>query len=417
MRSAKVWARLLGIAGAIVEAVSLDVHGDVVVRVRLDRRRRNCCGICGRRSPRYDQGGSGETRHRRWRALDLGFTRCYLEAAAPRVRCSQHGVVVARVPWAEHGARSTRSFDEQVAWLAVRCNQSALSELMRISWRTVGWIVARVSRRLQAGTDQLEGLRRIGIDEISFRKGHKYLVVVVDHDSGRLVWAAEGRDEKTLGRFFDELGEERCGLLTHVSADAGSWISGVVARRCSQAVRCMDPFHVVQWATDALDKIRREVWNAARRSRQTEVARALKGARWALWKGGDNLTDHQQKKLEWIEKTNRPLYRAYLLKEHLRLIFQLPCEDAVDLLERWLEWAEGSGLEPFVQLVKSIDENLDAILNTLVHGLSNAIVEGLNTRIRLLTRRAFGFHSSKPLIGLAMLSFGGLQLSLPGRAA
>jgi transposase len=349
--------------------------------------------------------------------LDLGSTRTFLEAEAPRVSCPEHGVVVAAVPWADHGARFTRSFDEQVAWLAVHCDQSTVSELMRISWRTVGWIVARVSSRLQAGRDRLAGLRRIGIDEVSFRRGQKYLIVVLDHDSGRLVWVAEGRDEATLDRFFFELGQERAELITHVSADAGSWIANVVDRRCPNAVRCMDPFHVTQWVTDALDQVRRDVWNAARRSDRRQLARDLKGARWALWKGGERLTPRQQAKLEWIEKTNQPLYRAYLLKEHFRLVFQLPFDAALDLLEAWLEWAEASELKPFEKLVAVIDRNLEAILNALVHDLSNARVESLNTRIRLLTRRAFGFHSAKPLIGLAMLSFGGLAPSLPGRAA
>jgi transposase len=326
-------------------------------------------------------------------------------------------VVVAAVPWAEHGARFTRSFDEQVAWLAVHCDQTTVSELMRISWRTVGGIVARVSSRLQEGRDRLAGLRRIGVDEVSFRRGQKYLIVVLDHDSGRLVWAAEGRDEKTLDRFFFELGQERAGQITHVSADAGSWIANVVDRRCPKAVRCMDPFHVTQWVTDALDEVRREVWNAARQSDHKQLARDLKGARWALWKGGERLTPRQEAKLEWIEQTNQPLYRAYLLKEHFRLVFQLPFDAALDLLKEWLEWAEDSELKPFEKLVAVIDRNLEAILNALVHDLSNARVESLNTRIRLLTRRAFGFHSAEPLIGLAMLSFGGLAPSLPGRAA
>lgn len=365
--------------------------------------------------PGYDEGGRGERHLRRWRALDLGFTRCYLEAGAPRGRCSEHGVVVAQVPWADHGARSTRSFDEQVAWLAVRCDRTAVSVLMRISWRTVGWILARVSRRLRAGVDQLDGLRRIGIDEIAFRRGHSYLIVIVDHDTGRLVWAAEGRDDRTLWLFFDELGPERCQQLTHVSADAGLWISRVVAFRCPHVIRCMDPFHVVKWASDALDQVRREVWNAARRAGQRQTATSLKGARWALWKGAEHLSNQQLMRLKWIEETNQPLYRGYLLKEHLRLVFQLPFEEARDLLKQWLEWAVSSGLEPFIKVARLVDENLDSILNTLNHRLSNALVESLNTRIRLLTRRAFGFHSSPPLIGLAMLSFGGLQLSLPGR--
>jgi transposase len=127
--------------------------------------------------------------------------------------------VVVEVPWADHGARSTRSFDDQVTWLAVNCNGSVVAELMRISWRTVGWIAARVVQRLQAGRDPLDGLRRIGIDETSFRKGHRYLIVIVDHDTGRLVWAAEGRDEAALDRFFYQLGEERAKLITHVSAN------------------------------------------------------------------------------------------------------------------------------------------------------------------------------------------------------
>jgi transposase len=326
-------------------------------------------------------------------------------------------VVVAQVPWADHDVRSTRAFDEQVAWLAVHCNQSAVSELMRISWRTVGWIVARVSWRLRQGEDQLAGLRRIGIDEISFRRGHKYLVVVVDHDTGRLVWAAEGRDEDTLDRFFFELGEERAKLITHVSADAGNWIAPVVALRCPNAVRCMDPFHVTMWATEALDKVRREVWNAARRRGQVQKARDLKSSRWALWKAGDRLNPKQQAKLDSIERTNQPLYRAYLLKEHLRLVFQLPFDEALDLLEAWLDWAENSDLPSFVDLAERIWEHLTPIANALDHRLSNAIVEGLNTRLRLITRRAFGFHSAEPLIGLAMLSLGRCTPTLPGRPA
>ncbi len=141
--------------------------------------------------------------------------------------------------------------------------------------------------------------------------------MVLDHDSGRLVWAAEGRDEDTLDRFFFELGDERAKLITHISADAGSWIANVVAIRCPNAVRCMDPFHVTRWATDALDQVRREVWNAARRAGDKQVARDLKGARWALWKGGERISARQRAKLAWIERTNRPLYQAYLLKEHL----------------------------------------------------------------------------------------------------
>ena len=410
MRSPSVWARLLGIEGAVVEGVNL-VGDDLVVRVRLRRGKKRLCGLCGRRSAQYDQGEG----RRRWRALDLGSTRCFIEAEAPRVECKEHGIRVAQLPWADHDARTTRSFDDQVGWLAVHCNRTAVSELMRISWRTVGWIIERVSDRLRSGTDQLEGLRRIGIDEISFRRGRKYLIVVVDLDTGRLVWAKEGRDDNTLRKFFIELGEERCELITHVSADAASWIAPAVQFSCPNAVRCMDPFHVVQWATQALNQVRSEVMAAARRAGHKQEALGIRHAQWALWKGGENLTASQQSKLDWIEKTNEPLYRAYLLKEQLRLVFQLPGEQAVALLDDWIEWAENSDLKPFAKVAGTINYHRRAIHNALTHGVSNAKTEGLNTRIRLLTRRSFGFHSAGALIGLAMLCFGGFRPTLPGR--
>src|SRR5262249_20775534 len=158
------------------------------------------------RCPGYDAGDG----RRRWRALDLGSTITYLEAGAPRVSCPGDGVVVAQVPWADHGARFTRGFDDPVAWLAGEGSRTAVCELVRIAWRSVGSVLARVNRRLEQGQDRLAGLRRIGIDEISWRRGQRYLTVVVDHGSGRLVWAAPGRDEATLERFFEQLAEERC---------------------------------------------------------------------------------------------------------------------------------------------------------------------------------------------------------------
>jgi transposase len=151
------------------------------------------------------------------RAQDLGSTITYLEADAPRVSCPVDGVVVVQVLWADHNARFTRSFDDQIAWLAVECSRTAVSELMRFAWRSVGSVLTRVSGRLEQGQDRLAGQGRIGIDGISWRRRQRYLIVVVDHDSGRLVWAAPGRDEATLERFFEQLGEERCDPLnTHL---------------------------------------------------------------------------------------------------------------------------------------------------------------------------------------------------------
>jgi transposase len=393
----------------VVEDVYCGDEGGVVVAVRPRWRERDRCGVCRRRCSGFDLGEG----RRRWRALDLGATLAYVEADAPRVRCREHGVVVCAVPWARHRSRFTRAFEDQTAWLAVHCSKSAVAELMRVSWRTVGGICERVASDAQRERDLLAGLARIGVDEISHRVGQRYLTVVVDHDSGRLVWAGAGRDRKTVERFLDELGQERCKQVELVSCDMAGWIAGPVAERLPDAVRCVDPFHVIALATNALDDVRREVWNEARRAGHQQLARDLKGARYALWKNPENLTERQQHKLAWIEQLNQPLFRAYLLKEQLRQIYRLPAKDAILLLDGWLKWARRCRLRPFVKLAKTITDQRAGIIAAIQHGLSNARVEAINTQIRLITRRAFGFHSANALIALAMLTLADLCPPLP----
>jgi len=411
VRKERVWAGLLGLERAVVESVEIDEEEQVVVAVRPYHRERDRCGVCGRRAPGFDLGEG----RRRWRALDLDTTIAYLEADAPRVNCDEHGVVVAALPWARHGSRFTRAFEQQVAWLAVNTSGSAVAELMRIAWRSVGAICERVAAEAGRDLDLLAGLRRIGIDEISHRKGQRYLTVVVDHDTGRLIWAAPGRDKATVEAFFDALGEKRAKRLKLVSCDMAGWIEAVLAKRCPKAKRCVDPFHVIQLATEALDKVRREVWNEARRSGQADAARELKGARFCLWKNPENLTERQETKLADIERLNPPLYRAYLLKEQLRQIYRLGQRAAVRLLDEWISWARRCRLKPFVKLARTITQQREGIIAAIRHGLSNARVEAINTQIRLIARRAFGFHSPEALISLAMLKLSGLCPPLPGR--
>ena len=413
MRNAKVWAGVLGVErSTVIDGVEFDDRDEVAVfSVRPRKGAKGRCGRCQRRSPGYDQGEG----RRQWRAPDLGLYRSFLEADAPRVSCPEHGVVVASVPWARHDARHTTVFEDTVAWMATRTSKSTLELLLRIAWRTVGAIVARVVADGVAARDPLEGLRRIGIDEISYKKGHRYITIVVDHDTGRLVWAAPGRDRKTVKAFFTALGETRCAAVTHVSADAAQWIADEVAAQCPQAVRCADPFHIVAWAGDALDQVRRDTWNAARRGGMSAHARDLKGARYALWKNPQNLTDRQQAKLAWVAKVNHQLFRAYLLKEQLREVFALKGEEGKRLLDRWLSWARRCRIPSFVELAQRIVKHRVAIDATLEHRLSNGLVESTNTKIRLLTRMAFGFKSPEAMIALAMLNLGGYCPPLPGR--
>lgn len=263
MRLTRVLHRQAGLERAVVEDVRLDEDADGEVLVISARPRKGAarrCGRCQARARWYDRGWG----RRRWRHLDFGTLRVVIEADVPRVDCPVHGSTVIAVPWARHACRFTAVFEDTAAWLAAHTSASAVTALLRIAWRSVTGIVGRVVDAALAGTDRLTGLRRIGIDEVAYRKGQRYLTLVVDHDTGRMVWAAEGRDKTSVSAFFDDLGDARAAQLTHVSADAAQWIADVVAQRAPQAVYCLDPYHLVAWITDALDRVRRAVWNAAR---------------------------------------------------------------------------------------------------------------------------------------------------------
>jgi transposase len=239
--------------------------------------------------------------------------------------------------------------------------------------------------------------------------------VVVDHDTGRLVHAAVGANKKTLGEFFDLLGDERLANIVLVSADAAPWITEVVSKRCVNSTLCIDGFHVVKWATDALDEVRREVWNEARRSGMKGHASDLKGARYALWKNPEDLTERQEAKLSWIASTNTKLYRAYLLKEQLRAIINQKGRRALTMLDAWLSWAARCRIRAFVDVGRSIRNNRRGIEAALTNKLSNALIESTNTKIRVLHRMAFGFKKPEHLIALALLDRGGYCPPLPDR--
>ncbi len=427
-----LWRNLLGVEKTtIIDDVTFDEDTETVIAdVRLNARTRPRCGKCHKPAPLYD-GGDGP---RRWRSLDLGTIPVYLDAQAPRVQCREHAVTVAKVPWARHDSGHTHTFDQQVAWLATACSKSAVVELMRIAWRTVGAIISRVWDDTAGRVDLFADLERIGIDEVSYKKGHKYLTVVVDHGTGRLVWAKSGKTKATLRSFFDQLEASqggRCAQITHVSADGADWIQDVVAEKCPDVIVCADPFHVVKWATDVLDEVRRGAWNEARAGKEPvrgpgrpavdapetgkERAKKIKNSRYALWKNPEDLTEKQTTKLAWLAQTDPRLHRAYLLKEGLRTVFQMEYAEAKIGLERWLAWAARSRIHVMVELGRKIRRHQVRILAAIEHGLSNGRIESVNTKIRLLTRVAFGFRSPEALIALAMLNLGGHKPVLPGR--
>jgi transposase len=246
-------------------------------------------------------------------------------------------------------------------------------------------------------------------------KQHHYLTIVADHRSGKVVWADEGKDTAAAKRFYDALGERRCRQLTAVSMDMGKAYPKVTAERAPQATICWDPFHVTAMASRELDIVRRVHWNHLRDTTDPATAKKFKGARWALLKRPADLTDGQHDTLLALKRAGGAVWRSYQLKEALRAIFDqsLRYTDVGVLLDRWCAWAQRCRIPGFVALARTIRERRDGILAAIRLGLSNGRVEGLNNRVRLITRRGFGFHSASAVAALVMLSCGPINLVLP----
>jgi transposase len=379
-----------------------------------------------------------------------------------------HGARTESVPFARPGSEFTCDFECLVAWLATRTDKSTIKRMLRIDWDTVGRIVKRVcDAELDAG--RLDDLYDIGVDEVSWKRQHKYLTLVVDHQRRQVVWGCEGSGQAAADEFFDELdppphdvaapehakqpraasepaimvpfgpcptvpaghgipgawlqsGLEieptifaRAGLLRAVSLDMGPGYAKSVREHAPQAIVCIDPYHVVQLANQALDEVRRAYWNELRSLGDQEAAKRFKDSRWSLLKKPEKLTDKQATTLARIKTAGGEVWRAYTLKEAVRGIFEpgLSLEDVKILIDRLLSRLARSRLEPFIRLGKTIRKHRDGILAAIRLGINQGRTEALNNKVRLITRRAYGFHSAKAALALVLLACGPITLHLP----
>ena len=413
MRVAQLLKRLLRLDGVRVTGVELveraDGNEEVVIDVARRERRRMRCPWCGRGTrATYDR------RVRTWRHLDLLRVRCRLRCEVRRIDCSRCGVVSEEVPWARPGARVTRAFEDTCVWLVRQAPKSVVAELLRVDWATVGRMIERVvDEALGDAPDWLDGLRRIGIDEVAYRKGRHYLTCVVCHDTGRIVWARPGRSQRVVRAFFDELGPQRTALLEAVSCDLHGMWRAVIEERAPRARICADPFHVVRLATEALETLRRGDWQRLRRE-DPGAARWLKGTRFLLRRRADGLHDRERSIIDGLAATNERIYRGWLLVDQLRVVYQAPDrEEASALLDAWLYAAATSDLDPFVRVAVTLDEHAEAIVNAIELRLTNARLEAMNSTVRLISHRSRGFRSIESLLAMIQLVCGRIPVSLP----
>jgi transposase len=447
VRVTAAFSRLLRLEGVWIRNVRFEPDR-VVVDVAL-RRRRLVCPFC-----EYSTRARKDTRPEDtvWRHLDLGTWRLEIHCRRRRLWCPEHGARAEGVPFARPGSEFTRDFECLVAWLATRTDKGTVKRLVRIDWDTVGRIIARVcADELDPG--RLEGLFDIGIDEVSWRKQHRYLTLVVDHQRRKVVWGTEGAGENAADEFFAELDPElhatppqpeppepteiqeeppnpdpepdlensgqpvgeRAGKLRAISMDMGPGYAKSARRHAPQATVCIDPYHVVQLANKALDEVRRAYWNELRSIGDQDAAKRFKDARWSLLKAPKNLTDKQAATLKRLKAAGGETWRGYTLKEATRGIFEpgLTPDDVTVLIDRLTSRLSRSRLPPFVRLGKTIRKHRDGILAAIRLGINQGRTEALNNKVRLITRRAYGFHSANAALALVMLTCGPITLHLP----
>jgi len=409
VRVSRAFSRLLRLDGIWVRQVQFFADR-VVVRVAL-RRRRLLCPLCSYTTPhRYNQQAVESV----WRHLDLGVWRLELRAQLRRLECPEHGVRVEGVPFARHRSGFTRDFEQLVAWLATKADKTTICRLVRIDWDTVGRIIARVCAD-ELDPARLENLFEIGVDEVSWKRQHNYLTLVADHIRGQIVWGTEGNNQAAADRFFKQIGKSRSHAIEVIALDMGPGYAKSAREHAPQAIIAIDPFHVVALANRALDEVRRDYWNELRRMGDQDTARRFKDARWSLLKKPERLTDQQAQTLKRLKAAGGEVWRAYTLKEALRAIFApgLTLQDVTILIDRFISKALRSRLKPFARLAQTIRKHRDGILQAIRLDINQGRTEALNNKVRLITRRAYGFHSAKAALALVMLTCGPITVKPP----
>lgn len=409
MRVTTAFNRVLGLPGAWVVGVAFTDAGVVVSIRRRERLHRCPCGqVC---AGRYDLS------RRRWRHLDLGASQLWLEADIARVACpSCRRVRTEQVPWARPGARHTRDFEDVIAWLAQRMDKTGVSRLLRCSWDSVDRAVQRVVAD-HLDPARLDDLVQIGVDEISYKRGHHYLTVVADHTSGRVVWVAKTRTQAAFEEFFTELGPDRVQDLQAVTCDAASIYASVIAEQAPKARIVLDPFHIIKWANEALDAVyRAEPATPVEMHGTRPVRYSWRRLRHALRSGAERLPPDRRALVNALRRTRHTLWRAWMLKEELRdLYLATKPAHAAKHLTRWITSALRSQIGPFQTLARRLRKHFDAIIAAVELGLSNSRLEGINAKIRVIQRRGYGHPNPDSLTAMIHLCLGGITITLPTR--
>jgi transposase len=405
MDDRELYRQILGVSEPWrVARVELErAAGEIHVFLEHDEQTRWRCPECGVDCPLYDH-----QPERRWRHLDTCQYRTILHAQPPRSCCPEHGPRVVRLPWAEAGSRFTALFEAlAIAWLR-QASQAGVAELLRLSWDEVHGILNRAVRRgLQRR--QAEPVPRLGVDEKSFRKRHRYFTIVNDLDRGRVLYVAEGRRQASLDGFWGTLTAEQLAGVEAVAMDM--WDPYVASTRAhldgAEDKIVYDKFHIAQHLANAVDQVRRAENKELRAAGDDQ----LKGSKYMWLRHPATFSEAAWREFSELREADLKTARAWALKETAMRLFDYRYVGAArKFFELWSSWASRSRLEPMLKVGRMLRVRLDNILTYLKHRITNAASEAINSRIQWVKATARGFRNQQNFINAIYFHCGGLDL-------
>lgn len=364
-------------------------HPTLEVTVIPAKRSQGTCSGCNQKSPGYDQ-----LKQRAFEFIPLFGIRVLFLYVMRRLDCPRCGVTVESVPWANGKSRLTLAYTYFLAAWAKRMSWAEVARAFHTSWDSVcGSVKLVVEWGLKHRN--LDGIKAIGIDEVLWQRGYKFLTVVYQIDKGarRLLWVGRERTVKTLLAFFRQFGRERAQNLQFICSDMWKPYLKVIAKKAVKAVHVLDRFHIMSNMNKAIDEVRAKEARALKAKGHGHV---LKGARWTLLKRPENRTAAQDIKLAELVRYNLKAVRSHLLREEFQLFWTFHSPHFAGIfIDRWCKKVMRSGIEPMKKIARSLRNHKPLILNWFrARGmLSTGATEGMNNKLKVITRRAFGFRT------------------------
>jgi transposase len=384
----------------------------VDVWVEHARDQRWGCPECAAELALYDH-----AEERSWRHLDSCQFMTYLRARPPRVKCETHGVKQVKLPWAEPRSRFTAMFERLAIDVLKEMSVSGACELLRISWDEAWHLQERAVARGKA-RKQPKALTHIGVDEKAVAKGHTYMTVVCDLNTGTVEYLGEERKQASLDAFFTELTPERCARIEAVAMDMWDPFRQSVLAHVpdGESKIVYDRFHIMKGLNDAVNTVRKREHRALR----AEGDERLVGTKYLWLRNLENHSESQRARFETLRAMNLKTGRAWALKESLRGFWSYTTTGwAARFWRRWYGWAMRSRLEPMKKAAQLLKRRLTNIMTYFKHRITNATAEGLNSKIRVVQNRARGFRNKQNFKTAVFFHCGGLDLyptthSIPG---